>query len=804
MTTEHNDPRLTAYALGELDDAERLELEALLSERADLRDEVEAIRAVAGELRSELLHEPAPALSADQREAIKAQAAGGSGLRLVGEGARTTRPAAWWWRIGLSGAAAVLALGVLLPLMMRDGGDEFVRGRNEAATAGGLSAEPRGNAGERRAGGDEAAVQDQIAAALELKEELNRARDDFGLPTDSGAVRMIEGAAADDTLDGIVANPRPDQSVAFSREARPSPASQPGPPPGRPALEEAESLRRSVRHRGTERVLEMYSLLQANEADADRHSQDPNLVPRNIIEYPADWPSISGRDWADTDSFAPIEDNPFLGVGAAPLSTFSIDVDTASYAIVRRQLREGRRPSPDSVRLEEMINYFDYHYDAPSPGDAHPFRANVEIASCPWRPEHRLVRIGLKGMEIPRDERPATNLVFLLDVSGSMNEPDKLPLVKEGLKRLVENLTVDDRVAIVVYAGASGLVLDSTFVSDKETILGALDRLSAGGSTNGGAGIELAYSVAQQHFIKEGVNRVILATDGDFNVGVTNRGDLIRLAEEKAKSGVFLTALGFGMGNLKDDTIEQIANKGNGMYAYIDTIEEAQKVLINQLSGSLVTIAKDVKIQVEFNPAIVKSYRLLGYENRMLAARDFNDDTKDAGEIGAGHTVTALYEVELASTEDGLAKAEAAQEDANPQARAADAEAPADQGEAPEVDPLRYQQPAKLTEVAQQSGEMLTVKVRYKKPDGDVSTPVEFPTRDEGKTWEQASHDFRFAASVAALGMILRDSPHKGSTTLADVRAWAEAGLGDDVQGYRKAFIDIARQAQQVMGVRQD
>ncbi len=506
----------------------------------------------------------------------------------------------------------------------------------------------------------------------------------------------------------------------------------------------------------------------------------------------------------NTEQYDAIVENPFLAALDNPLSTFSIDVDTASYSIVRRQLRGGQRPSPDSVRLEEMINYFDYRYDAPSPGDKDPFRANVEIASCPWRPEHRLVRIGLKGMEIPRDERPATNLVFLLDVSGSMNDRDKLPLVKEGLKRLVESLTVDDRVAIVVYAGASGLVLDSTYVSDKEAILGALERLSAGGSTNGGAGIELAYAVAQQHFIKDGVNRVILATDGDFNVGVTSKGDLIRLAEEKAKTGVFLTALGFGMGNLKDDTIEQIANKGNGMYAYIDTIEEAQKVLVEQLSGSLVTIAKDVKIQVEFNPAVVKSYRLLGYENRMLAAQDFNDDAKDAGEIGAGHTVTALYEVELAGAEEDIAEPQAAADAAMPQPATAEAPAPQGEGEAPEVDPLRYQQPAQLTDVAQQSGEMLTVKVRYKRPDGEVSTLVEFPTRDEGRTWEQASADFRFAASVAALGMILRDSPHKGSATLADVQAWAESGLGEDRFGYRKAFIDLARQAQQIMGVRQD
>lgn len=800
MNIPANDPRLTAYALGELDEAERVELDALLRERSDLRDEIEAIRAVAGDLREELAHEPAPQLSAEQRASIEARAAGQSAdLRLAGGGERTIRPAAWWWRIGLSGAAAVLALGVLLPLMMRGrgGGEEFVRsggaaGRGERSAE---SADPRGN---ERVEGD-VSPEDQLAGALELKDEMNRAKEEFGLPAEFSPPQVVGGRVLDSTLHTIVegAAPLSKNEALAVRGSEAGPASAPSASPAPPARDELEVLRRYDRARDVDLRHIENSLEAAGEAvDAPRRPgvQDPHTLPIELFtdpEAPA-W----GRDWADNDSFAPIEDNPFLGVAGAPLSTFSIDVDTASYSIVRRQLRGGQRPSPDSVRLEEMINYFDYQYDAPSPGDRDPFRANVEIAACPWRPEHRLVRIGLKGMEIPRDERPATNLVFLLDVSGSMNDRDKLPLVKEGLKRLVENLTVDDRVAIVVYAGASGLVLDSTYVSDRETILSALDRLSAGGSTNGGAGIELAYAVAQQHFIKEGVNRVILATDGDFNVGVTSKGELIRLAEEKAKTGVFLTALGFGMGNLKDDTIEQIANKGNGMYAYIDTIEEAQKVLVEQLSGSLVTIAKDVKIQVEFNPAVVKSYRLLGYENRMLAARDFNDDAKDAGEIGAGHTVTALYEVELADAEEDVAKPQAAAERAEPQK--------AEEGEAPEVDPLRYQQPAQLTDVAQQSGEMLTVKVRYKAPDGDVSTLVEFPTRDEGRTWEQASGDFRFAASVAALGMILRDSPHKGSATLADVQAWAESGLGEDRFGYRKAFIDLARQAQQIMGVRQD
>ncbi len=357
----------------------------------------------------------------------------------------------------------------------------------------------------------------------------------------------------------------------------------------------------------------------------------------------ADNRQVPSANAQGTEAYAPIVENNFESVWQQPLSTFSIDVDTASYANVRRFLNQTSMPPAEAVRIEEMLNYF--HYDYAPPQDNVPFAAHTAVADCPWAPAHRLVRVALKGREIAVDKRPASNLVFLLDVSGSMQDPNKLPLVKEGLRLLVGKLDENDRVAIVVYAGASGLALPSALGSDKQKIMQAIDALVAGGSTNGASGIQLAYDTAVANFVRGGANRVILATDGDFNVGITDPDQLVALIKEKAASGIFLSVLGFGMGNLKDATLEQLADKGNGNYAYIDSLAEARKVLVEQLSGTLVTIAKDVKIQIEFNPARVQSYRLIGYENRILAKEDFNDDKKDAGEIGAGHTVTALYEV---------------------------------------------------------------------------------------------------------------------------------------------------------------
>jgi len=425
-------------------------------------------------------------------------------------------------------------------------------------------------------------------------------------------------------------------------------------------------------------------------------------------------------------------------------------------------------PPKDAVRVEEMINYFTYDYAQPT--DEKPFAVHVDLASCPWEQSHRLVRIGLKGKEIATDKRGPSNLVFLLDVSGSMTPAERLPLIKQSMRLLVDKLTENDRVAIVVYAGGSGVVLPSTPGNEKEKILSALESLESGGSTNGAEGIELAYKIAATNFIKGGVNRVILATDGDFNVGVTNQGDLIRLIEEKAKTGAFLSVLGVGTDNLKDSTMQKLADKGNGNYAYLDSLDEARKVLVQQMNGTLVTIAKDVKIQVEFNPARVASYRLIGYEKRMLRKEDFNNDKVDAGEIGAGHTVTALYEVVPVGAKE------------NPSASV------------PAVDPLKYstsERPVSTTA----SSEMLTVKLRYKKPDGDKSDLIERPVIDSNAAFASASPDFKFAAAVAEFGMLLRDSEHKGNGTFSSVLEWAQEGKGADRNGYRTGFIELVRKA---------
>jgi Ca-activated chloride channel family protein len=480
------------------------------------------------------------------------------------------------------------------------------------------------------------------------------------------------------------------------------------------------------------------------------------------------------------DQYTRIYENPFVkAVGGDAVSTFSIDVDTASYANVRQFLMDmNQLPPPDAVRIEELVNYFDYDYAGPNSSDEAPFAAHVEVAGCPWQPQHRLVRIGVKGREIERGKRPPSNLVFLVDVSGSMDEPNKLPLVVDGLRQLTRELGENDRVAIVVYASSEGLALASTRGDQQATILAALDQLRAGGSTAGGAGIQLAYQIAEDHFIRGGTNRVILCTDGDFNVGVTSTAELERLVVNKAKqTGVFLSVLGFGRGNLNDAMMQTIADRGNGNHHYVDNLREARKVLVEEMTGTLITIAKDVKIQVEFNPAQVAGYRLLGYENRMLRTEDFNDDTKDAGEIGAGHTVTALYEV-------------------IPAGKSVDV---------PSVDELKYQpsanQPADES-TPNTSRELLTLKMRYKPPAGDTSQKLEWAVTDSGQTFNDATDDFRFAAAVASFGLLLRGSEYQGSATYDGVAEIAHNSLGRDEHGYRAEFLDMVRKAHEMQSTR--
>ena len=518
------------------------------------------------------------------------------------------------------------------------------------------------------------------------------------------------------------------------------------------AAEAAAPIGRASGRRGPSRRMRRPMSRRAPAKPAYR----PRPAPRVMIAAdPAPQPEAS------REAYDKIGENPYKDALREPLSTFSIDVDSASYANVRRFINSNTLPPKDAVRIEELINYF--HYDYPDADGPHPFSVNTEISTAPWNPAHRLVHIGLQGKKLDVAQLPPSNLVFLLDVSGSMNNADKLPLLKQAFGLLVNNLRPQDRVAIVVYAGAAGLVLDSTPGSEKGKILEALNGLRAGGSTAGGAGIQLAYDVAKAHFQKGGNNRVILATDGDFNVGTSSDGELTRLIEEKRKSGVYLTILGFGRGNYQDAKMEKLSNAGNGNAAYIDSILEAQKVLVTEMGGTLSTIAKDVKIQVEFNPAKVKAYRLIGYVNRKLAARDFNDDKKDAGELGAGHTVTALYEIIPAGSKEAV----------------------------PGIDALKYQK----TAVANDSPELLTVKLRYKQPDGEKSTLIEKPINDDEIVLSKTSDAFRFSSAIAEFGMLLRDSEFKQDASYDALIARAKGAMGKDAHGFRFDFIGLAKKA---------
>lgn len=456
-------------------------------------------------------------------------------------------------------------------------------------------------------------------------------------------------------------------------------------------------------------------------------------------------------------------ENAFETPKTAPLSTFSIDVDNASYTNIRRFINNGQKVPKDAVRVEEMMNFFKYAY--PQPKSDHPFSINTDYADCPWNNKHKVVRIGLQGKNIATDKLPASNLVFLIDVSGSMNQTNKLPLLVESMKILVKELRPVDKVSMVVYAGAAGLVLPPTSGNDKQTIIEALDKLSAGGSTAGGAGIELAYKTAQENFIKGGNNRVILATDGDFNVGASSNNDMEKLIEEKRKSGVFLTVLGYGMGNYKDSKMEILADKGNGNYAYIDNIQEANRFLGKEFKGSMFAIAKDVKIQIEFNPSEVNAYRLIGYENRKLRPEDFTNDQIDAGELGSGHTVTALYEVIPAGVDSKFYNT------------------PTD---------LKYTETKTKTQF---SNELATVKFRYKKPDGDKSIEIVHTIGNAATTLEKAVADFKFASSVAWFGLRLRESKLIPESSIEDIRKLAKSGISNDHDGYKAEFVRLVESA---------
>ncbi|MDP6442222.1 MAG: von Willebrand factor type A domain-containing protein [Pirellulaceae bacterium] len=772
MTWNPDDPRITAYVFDELSPEERREFELALESDAALADAVEQTRSMLTALETDLKSQTPLELTDDQREKVRREMAEEVAPTVVTKPAvKTGVPV---WRFVAASAACVLLVGGVYALTKGLGG-----GGSSVADV----VSPSGPAGSSDLDYERGSFVGEVGVSLpnsnRMDDDANGALDELQ-SADSSIADQPSPTSVTAAPDPVELGPGIPDVAKISAGATILPA--PTSPQPQPSV--VLSASKGKRYEADKRRKNLGSPRDFAKKLADDgvfHSSAGGraLPAEGRDQLGAALGDVGGEAGLGTgpqfggDKHDLIVENEFIETkGLDALSTFSIDVDTASYAKTRMYLMEHRQlPRRDAVRIEELVNYFVYGYEPP--GDDHPFAAHLEVSDCPWNAKHRLVRVALKGKVVEQEKRPASNVVFLLDVSGSMNKPNKLPLLKRGMKMLVDNLTENDQVSIVVYAGAAGLVLDATHGDDKNTIIGALDRLKAGGSTNGGAGVNLAYQTALDHYIKGGVNRVILCTDGDFNVGMTGTDTLVSVAERNAKSGVFLSVLGFGMGNHNDAMLEQISNKGNGNYAFIDTENEARKVLVEQLSGTLVTIAKDVKIQVEFNPNQVKAHRLIGYENRILAHQDFNDDKKDAGEIGAGHTVTALYEIAPTGEDSSV--------------------------DLPEVDELKYQKKSKLSKAAS-SGELLSLAIRYKLPDEETSTKLEFTLTDEGKKFGQTDRDFRFAASVAAFGMVLRNSKYKGDISYEAILEIASEAASDDKTGYRAEFLSLVDRARQIAG----
>ncbi|MBX3734918.1 MAG: von Willebrand factor type A domain-containing protein [Verrucomicrobiae bacterium] len=794
MKLSPDSPELTAYALGELPPDQRAAVEAAIAGSPELAAEVRLLAATADHLERAMAAEPQPALKPTQRAAILQSPTRQGGVRSPAP-ARTpasTTILRWWHGVRtrwLLASAGVALAAITLTLTFWTGGESpevqfaSLRYQERVPEKPGSVTRPPETA---PAPAPPIAASDKVKVRTSL--QTSQAAPVQVIPASPtpgpGQTRGAVAADAGPSLADLSASPDSNYGLQFPKEADSLSASgqivefrsAAGPDSSQqvaPVPQLATAASASVAAgRGLAAATPTALNWQPAAPDTDRGRSD-SLQRLHLEPQPDRFVGESlVRRPSGFESYAPITDNPFKSPGTAPLSTFGLDVDTASYANVRRFLRDGSLPPADAVRLEELINYF--RYDYPAPRGEHPLAATVEIAECPWREGHKLVRVGVQAAAVERAERPRANLVFLVDVSGSMEPENRLPLVKRSLRLLLDRLAEHDTVGIVTYAGESRIALEPTAAttSGRERILEVIEGLRAGGSTAGGAGIQSAYQLAGDHFIAGGVNRVLLCTDGDFNVGITDPDALQRLIEERARSGVFLSVLGYGMGNLKDSTMERLANRGNGNYAYVDSFAEARKVLGEQLEGTLVTVAKDVKVQVEFNPARVRSYRLLGYENRLLRDRDFNDDTKDAGEVGAGHQVTVLYEIEPAVP--NLAG----------------------------TDPLRYQgatEAAPDPAVRLRRGhedELLLLKVRYQAPEGTRSRLIEQPVKDGFQEWARASADLRFAAAVAGYGMLLRQSPHRGDLTWDRVLRMAEEGLGADREGYRAEFVDLARRAQ--------
>jgi Ca-activated chloride channel homolog len=808
-----NDPKWTAYVLGELDEADREAVERLLEASAEARALVDDLKIATAAIREELASDGPEFLTPAQRAVVR-RAAGVDTAPLGGR-----LPMRWAWGLGAAAAAVIVAAVVQMsrePLAPEGRGSEQTRvalntipssipqGQEPGSTTPG-AATPATTSGAAKSAPTQSGptqsdaappagtVNPPVAVAPVLTPEQLQKLQDGSSTLPSGPVPVtppapappapvrVGGSAA--TLAGSLAEsvtvtaqaPTVDVQNARQRVASETQGQQgqqrqgaaggrggrgagtgPGVSGGIPGGV-APGIPGGMAGGVVGGLPVAPPPAVAAPAGVGAIDSLTRVAPRSDVFYPRP---------IGTESYARVSENPFVRVRQEPLATFSIDVDTASYSNVRRFLTQNQLPPPDAVRIEELINYFTYDYARPS--GQHPISTTMTVTDAPWNPRHRLVRFGVKAREIDAGRRPASNLVFLIDVSGSMNTPQKLPLVKSGLKMLVDQLGENDVVSIVVYASASGLVLPPTSGQQKQVISQAIETLQAGGSTNGGAGIQLAYRQATANFIRGGVNRVILVTDGDFNVGLTTQSELTSLIEERARSGVFLSVLGFGMGNLKDSTMERLADMGNGHYAYIDTLSEARKVLVEEMSNTLVTVAKDVKIQVDFNPAKVEAYRLIGYENRVLRAEDFNNDVKDAGDMGAGHAVTALFEI----VPTGVSVP------------------------GPSIDPSVFQPaPRDTPPPASSSNDLLVLRVRYKLPDAADSTRMDVPLADRRQAFSDAPADVRFAASVAAFGMILKNSAYRGTAGLEWVLDTATASRGQDRGGYRSEFISLVQKA---------
>jgi autotransporter-associated beta strand protein len=813
--------QITAWALDELSPQEREQIEAALKENPGTSDEARATKDFCHFLLKELRDESLE-LTSEQRSRLQTMPPASN----IIVPSSTSKPVRWTFasRFGsLAAAAACVAAGgywmypwfqpqkdqIVAEVLeeeklFRVNGPQFDRGRSSAAAA---ASGPTASPLSEPLGiplGDLASAPTTAAKPAESNLAFT------GATTYAGGV-TVNGGTLEVTSGSVVASKQKkldltsESDVAQRQLAAVMPSAAPlAPMPAEPALRRDEPFKSAYEQPRSKMLAQVDEKWEdktpANSPQLATPSTPTLTLSGGLIANQSSI-SVPGAQAADdlshatqfkmrktfdnvsnTESYTRILENELKDVLREPLSTFSIDVDTASYANVRRFLNQNMIPPADAVRIEELINYFPGDEEGPAADAKEPFAARVELATCPWQPHHRLARIAIQGKQVQKGSK-ASNLVFLVDVSGSMDDPQKLPLVKQSLRMLAEQMGEGDRVSMVTYASGTQVVLPPTNGENRSRVIAAVDQLQANGSTNGAGGLQLAYEQAVAGFIQEGINRVILCTDGDFNVGISDPVQLEKFIAEKARSGVFLSVLGFGSGNLKDRTMETLADKGNGNYAYIDGLAEARKVLVEQMAGTLVTIAKDVKVQIEFNPAQVRAYRLIGYENRLLAKEDFNDDTKDAGEIGSGHRVIALYELVPANLPPGV-------------------------GPDRLVDTLKYQTlasptPKELNETkpaatgadAAASKELMTVKLRYKQPQGETSSKIELPVTDEAKTLEAASGEFQFSASVAAFGLLLRDSSYKGTLTWEAVRKLALAGKGSDKLGYRGEFLQLIDKA---------